>query len=117
VIQERPTQALSGLTRNDRDLLDVTGSIDDVRDQVCHRDVCVIGDHPRPASVHIASEQIHAERFIIRDRVHPNLSEDLTGPPLDLLQARKVRDMGIAKRHRIAHVDLHNQDGSGPKND
>jgi hypothetical protein len=80
----------------------------------------VIRDHPRPAPVYIASEQPKAERFIIRviirDRVHANVSKDLTGLPLDLLQARKVRDIGIAKRHRIAHVVLHNQDGSGSKN-
>jgi len=32
MIQEHPAQALPGMTRNDRDLLDVTRSIDDVRE-------------------------------------------------------------------------------------
>jgi hypothetical protein len=106
---EHPTQALSGMTRNDRDLLDVTRSVRDVRDQISHGDVSVVRDHPRPASVYIASEQLKAERFIIRDRVHANLSKDLPGLPLDLLQARKVREIGVAQRHRIAHAVLHNQ--------
>jgi hypothetical protein len=116
VIQQYPAQALSGMTRNDRDLLDVTRCVHDVGDQVCHGDVCVIRDHPRRASVYIASEQPKAERFIICDCVHANVSKDLTGPPLDLLQAQKVRDIRIAKRHSIAPAVLHNQDGSGSKN-
>jgi hypothetical protein len=113
MIQQYPAQALSSMTRNDRDLLDVTCSVDDVRDQVRHGDACVIRDHPRPASLHIPSEQLKAERFVVRDRVHANVSKDLPGLTLDLLQARKVREMGSAKRRRIALGALHNQDGNG----
>lgn len=77
----------------------------------------MIRDHPRLASLHIASERLNAERFVVRDRVHANVSKDLPGVTLDLLQARKVREIGIAKLRRIALAALHNHDGNGSWSD
>jgi hypothetical protein len=63
------------------------------------------------------ARQGKAGRFVDRDRdrVHANVSKDLPGLPLDLLQARKVRETGIAKRGRITLAALHNQDGNGSR--
>ena len=53
----------------------------------------------------------------VKDRVHANVSKDLPRLTLDLLQARKVRETGIAKRRRITLAASHNQDGTGSRSD
>ena len=76
----------------------------------------MIGDHPRLASLYIAPQQLKAERFVVCHRIHASGSEYLPRLTLDLLQARKVREIGIAKRRRIALAALSNQDDNAQGN-
>jgi hypothetical protein len=86
MVQQQPSDTAARAVRVHRYLLDVEVAVDAVGDQIGDRGVGVAGRDPGHPGVVVAGELTDREWLVVGNLRHADISEALSGGPLDVLE-------------------------------